>query len=56
MSDRLARFATSHTPQFASEPATIRFQGQVVDGRLQLVSTDEGGTATGVASRAGAAP
>ena len=49
-------FATSHTPQFASAPATIRFQGQVVDGRLQLVSTDEGGMATGVASRDGAAP
>ena len=45
-------FATSHTPQFASEPATIRFQGQVVDGRLQLVSTDSGGMATGAASRA----
>src|SRR5687767_10161515 len=49
-------FATSHTPQFASGPATIRFQGQVVDGRLQLVSTDEGGMATGVASRAEPAP
>ncbi len=45
-------FATSHTPQFASEPATIRFQGQVIDGRLQLVSTDSGGMATGTASRA----
>ena len=45
-------FATSHTPQFASEPATIRFQGQVIDGRLQLVSTDSGGMATGAASRA----
>ena len=49
-------FATSHTPQFASEPATIRFQGQVVEGRLQLVSTDEGGMATGVASRADPVP
>lgn len=49
-------FATSHTPQFASEPATIRFQGQVVDGRLQLVSSDEGGVATGVATRAASAP
>jgi hypothetical protein len=49
-------FATSHTPQFASEPATIRFQGQVVEGRLQLVSTDESGMAKGVASRADAAP
>ena len=45
-------FATTHTPQFESEPATIRFQGQVVDGRLQLVSTDSGGMATGTASRA----
>lgn len=49
-------FATRHTPQFASEPATIRFQGQVVDGRLQLVSTDEGGMATGSAARATPAP
>ena len=45
-------FATTHTPQFASEPATIRFQGQVIDGRLQLVSTDSNGMATGTASRA----
>jgi hypothetical protein len=49
-------FATTHTPQFASEPATIRFQGQVVDGRLQLVSTDTGGMATGVATRAPESP
>jgi hypothetical protein len=48
-------FATSHTPQFESEPATIRFQGQVIDGRLQLVSTDSNGMATGTASRAEAA-
>lgn len=44
-------FATTHTPQFESEPATIRFQGQVVDGELQLVATDSAGMATGIASR-----
>ena len=47
-------FATVHTPDFATEPATIRFQGHVVDGRLQLVATDRDGIATGVATRAAA--
>jgi hypothetical protein len=49
-------FATVHTPDFATEPATIRFQGQVVDGRLQLVATDRDGMATGVATRSASAP
>jgi hypothetical protein len=45
-------FATTHTPQFASEPATIRFQGEVVNGELRLIATDESGVATGIATRA----
>jgi hypothetical protein len=44
-------FATSHTPQFESEPATIRFQGEVVDGEMRLVSTDRDGMASGSATR-----
>jgi hypothetical protein len=43
-------FYTVHTPQFASEPATIRFQAEVSDGQIRLISTDEGGVATGVAT------
>lgn len=49
-------FATVHTPDFASEPATIRFQGQVVNGELRLVSTDRDGMATGVATRTASGP
>jgi hypothetical protein len=45
-------FTTSHTPQFESEPAAIRFQGEIVKGELRLVSTDRDGMATGVATRA----
>jgi hypothetical protein len=44
-------FYTVHTPQFASEPATIRFQAEVADGQIRLMSTDPGGVATGVATR-----
>ena len=49
-------FATVHTPDFATEPATIQFQGQVVDGRLQLVATDRDGMAKGSATREASAP
>ena len=44
-------FYTVHTPQFASEPATIRFQAEVDGGQIRLMSTDEAGVATGVATR-----
>jgi TIR domain len=44
-------FYTVHTPQFESEPATIRFQAEVADGQIHLTSTDPGGVATGVATR-----
>lgn len=51
--DRLT-FHTSHVPQFESAPATIRFTGTVDGDLIALTSTDEAGTATGVARRAGA--
>jgi hypothetical protein len=44
-------FSTTHVPDFASEPATIRWEGEVVNGELQLVSADDNGVARGVARR-----
>jgi hypothetical protein len=49
-------FHTSHVPQFASEPATIRIQASVEGDLLRLTTADDGGIATGVARRAPAAP
>jgi hypothetical protein len=48
-------FLTSHVPQFASEPATIRYQAEVQGDSITLTATDSSGTATGVARRAPAA-
>ena len=45
-------FQTSHVPQFASEPAVVRFQGEVDGEAIRLVSSDDNGMATGVARRA----
>jgi hypothetical protein len=45
-------FSTSHTPQFASEPVTIRFLCEVTADRIRLTTTYDGGMATGVATRA----
>jgi hypothetical protein len=44
-------FSTSHIPQFASEPATIQFTGQLANGTLQLVSVDDNGVASGTAKK-----
>lgn len=44
-------FSTTHVPNLASEPATIRWEGEVVNGELQLVSADDNGVARGVARR-----
>jgi hypothetical protein len=44
-------FSTTHIPQFASEPATIQFTGELANGTLQLVSVDDNGMASGVAHR-----
>ncbi len=48
---RALTFATTHVPQFASGPATIRFQAQVEGDQITLLSTDDSGVATGVARR-----
>jgi hypothetical protein len=48
--DRLT-FFTVHVPQFASEPATIRWTG-VIDGKLiRFTSADDDGIASGIAHR-----
>lgn len=44
-------FSTTHVPNFASGPATVRWEGEVVNGELQLVSADDNGVARGVARR-----
>jgi len=51
LAGRTLTFYTIHTPQFASEPATIRFQAELGDSQIKLMSTDESGVATGVAVR-----
>jgi hypothetical protein len=48
---RTLTFYTTHVPQFESTPAVVRFQAEVADDRIQLMSTDAGGVATGVAAR-----
>jgi hypothetical protein len=53
--DNRLTFSTSHVPQFASSPATIRFQAEVEGDAIKLTATDSAGTATGVARRAAAA-
>ena len=42
-------FATTHVPQFASSPATIRYEGEVTGDGIRLTAIDEAGVATGVA-------
>ena len=49
---RALTFYTTHVPQFASEPATVRFQAEVAADEIRLLTTDDGGTGTGVATRA----
>src|SRR5688572_7612079 len=44
-------FSTTHVPQFASSPATIRYEGNVTGDGIRLTSVDEAGTATGVARK-----
>ncbi|NOT25826.1 MAG: TIR domain-containing protein [Acidobacteria bacterium] len=45
-------FQTSHVPQFANEPATIRVQGRVEGDEIRITTADTDGVATGVARRA----
>jgi len=49
---RTLTFTTTHVPQFASDPVTIRVQGDVGADEIRLLVTDPGGVATGVARRA----
>jgi hypothetical protein len=48
---RTLTFYTTHVPQFESTPAVVRFQAEVTGDHIQLMSTDDGGVATGVAAR-----
>jgi hypothetical protein len=52
LAGRTLTFYTTHVPQFESAPATIRFQAEVARDQIRLLATDDGGTATGVATRA----
>jgi hypothetical protein len=52
---RRLTFATTHVPQFASEPATIRYEAELTDEGIRLVATDAAGVATGVARKTGEA-
>ena len=48
--DRLT-FFTVHTPQFASQEATIRWTGVIAADAIRVTSADEDGIATGIAHR-----
>jgi hypothetical protein len=52
LNGRTLNFATTHVPQFASDPVTIRFQAEVSPDEIRLIETDPGGVGTGVARRA----
>ena len=44
-------FFTTHTPDFASEPATIRWTGTIEGGDLHLTEADDNGVGKGIARR-----
>lgn len=44
-------FFTTHVPQFASEPATIRWSGVIEISQIRLTAADENGVARGIAHR-----
>ena len=48
---RSLTFYTTHVPQFESSPRRP-LPGRVSADEIRLLTTDEGGTATGVATRA----
>jgi TIR domain len=52
LNGRMLTFATTHVPQFASDPVTIRFQAEISSEEIRLLETDPGGVGTGVARRA----
>ena len=45
-------FSTVHTPEFASEPATIRWTGVIEGDAIRFTLADESGVATGIGRRA----
>src|SRR5262249_4344642 len=47
-------FHTEHTPEFASEPATIRTDARLEGDTLKITTIDDDGTATGMATRSAA--
>jgi hypothetical protein len=50
--DEKLTFSTTHVPQFESEPATIRFTGEIRGREIPLIATmPDGGVATGTARR-----
>ena len=51
LNGRQLSFSTSHVPQFASSPALIRYEGEVIDDGIRLTSVDEAGVASGVARK-----
>ncbi|MEO8369068.1 MAG: toll/interleukin-1 receptor domain-containing protein [Candidatus Solibacter sp.] len=44
-------FFTTHTPNFASEPATLQWTGVIEGAELRLTEADDGGMAKGIARR-----
>lgn len=44
-------FSTVHIPQFAAEPSTIRFDGEIAPGEIRLTSVDDNGVARGIARK-----
>jgi hypothetical protein len=48
--NRLA-FFTVHVPQFATEPATIRWTGVIEGDLIRFTAADDNGIASGVAKR-----
>jgi hypothetical protein len=44
-------FSTTHTPQFESAPATIRFQSVIEGDLIRLTAISDAGVATGIARR-----
>jgi hypothetical protein len=51
LSGRQLSFHTTHVPQFASEPATIHFQGDVVGEKIHLIASDDSSVAKGIAEK-----
>ena len=51
LDDTRLTFFTVHVPQFASEPATIRWSGVVEEQVIRFTAADDNGVASGIARR-----